>query len=225
MSNMAPNPSEHGYINKLVVSLIGVTVLLVAAIAFGGWAFMSRQDYKDNSDQKVAVAVQEAIERTQAEEAARYAEESKEPLKPYTGPSQYGNVHVEYPKTWSAYIINRDSNNTPVEWYLHPDVVPDIGNDSNVYALRVELVSESYDREVASFDSSVEDGTVTVQPYSLPKVQDVVGSRINGAIVEDKQGSMILMSLRDRTLKIWTESNDYLDDFEKHILPNLTFVP
>ena len=36
----------------LAIGLILVSVLLVAALGFGGWAFSGRQDYKNNVDQK-----------------------------------------------------------------------------------------------------------------------------------------------------------------------------
>jgi hypothetical protein len=225
MSNMSSSLQEGGYINKLLLSLIGVSVLFVGVTGFGVWAFLGRQDYKNNSDQKVAAAVQETVEQTQAEEAERYAEESKEPLKPYTGPSQYGSIRVEYPKTWSAYVINRDQGNQPVEWYMHPNVVPDISDRDNAYALRIELVSQSYDRELRRFDGAVRNDTVRVRPYTLPNVEDIVGSRIDGEVVRGKQGRMIMLPLRDQTLKIWSESTDFLPDFEKHILPNLSFSP
>jgi len=40
------------------------------------------------------------------------------------------------------------------------------------------------------------------------------------------QGSMVLVPLRDKTLKIWTEADEtYLKDFNENILPNYTFEP
>ena len=216
---------ERGFVNKLLLPLIAVSILLAGAIGFGVWAYIEREDYKHNSDQKVEAAVQEAVEETRAEEAERYAEEAKEPLQPYTGPSQYGSVRVEYPKTWSAYTINTERGSTPVEWYLHPGVVPDTNDRDNTFALRVEVVSQSYDRVMSRFDRLVQSERVSVEPYSLPEVPDVVGSRVNGEVVSDRQGSMIVLPLRDRTLQVWTESADYLPDFENHILPNLSFSP
>jgi hypothetical protein len=222
---MVPSSSERGLISTLLIPLIVSVVLLTGVGIFAIWAFMSRQDYKDNSDEKVASAVETAKEETRTEEAARYAEESKEPLKPYVGPAQFGTVRLEYPKTWSAYIVNRDRGSTPVNWYLHPNVVPDSDNRDNVYALRVEVVEQTYDRVLDGFESGVRNGTVTTQPYALPKVPDVVGSRVNGEVERGKQGSMVLFPLRNLTLKVWTESNDYLADFNNIILPNISFVP
>lgn len=209
----------------MLISLIACAVLLIAAAVFGGWAFMERQDYKDNSDQKAAAAVEAAVAQTRAEEAEKFAEEEKNPLKPYVGPSQFGAVRLEYPKTWSTYVVNRDGGGTPVQWYLHPGVVSDISDRDNVYALRVEVANESYDRALARFDSIVTRGEATVQPYALPEVPDSIGSRVDGEIVRGKQGSMVILPLRNMTLKIWTESPDYLNDFNDIILPNARFSP
>lgn len=217
--------NEQGRINVLIISLIACGLLLLATLAFGAWAYSERQDYKDNSDQKVAAAVQQAITNTRQEEAKKFAEEAKNPLKTYSGPSQFGGVKIQFPKTWSTYVINKDGGNTPISWYFHPNIVPDTSNRDNSYALRVEVVDESYSDSLDNFQNDAEEGVVTVQPYSLPKVPDVIGSRINGEVENDKQGSMILLPLRNLTLKVWTESPDYLNDFNDIILKDATFSP
>jgi hypothetical protein len=38
-------------------------------------------------------------------------------------------------------------------------------------------------------------------------------------------GILVLLPMRDKTLKIWTESTAYFTDFNTYILPNLTFSP
>jgi len=220
-------PNGGGYIppknHNLLVPLIASVVLFLLAIGFGAWAFMERQDYKDNSDQKAAAAAQETKAATQAEEAAKYAEEAKSPLKTFVGPSDFGSVTIQYPKTWSAYV--QEGSETPLNGYFHPNVVPDVEQETSVFALRVEIVEESYDQVLGEFTAASEQGEVTVAPYKLPKVSSVVGSRIDGQVAQDKRGSMVLFPLRNVTLKVWTETDQYLTDFNDIILPNLTFSP
>lgn len=216
---------QAGHINTLLIPLIACILLLLGAIGFGAWAFSGRQDFKNNVDQKITTAVDVAVEQTKSEDEARFAEEEKYPLKPYAGPSQFGSVRLEYPKTWSGYVINQDSGSTPVSWYLHPNVVPSVNERTNAFALRVEVVSTPYDRSLESFDSAVENGKAAVKPYKLPKVQDVIGARVDGEISGELQGSMVLLPLRNMTLKIWTESSRFQDDFDKIILPNVSFSP
>lgn len=218
-----PLPRKRG--PWLLVSFIISLVFLGGAAGFGIWAYLERQDYKFNSDQKAAEAAEASAEQQKEDDDARFVEEEKYPLVAYVGPSQFGSVRLEYPKTWSGYVINKASGSTPVSWFMHPNVVPDIGNEDNVFALRVEVVNTSYDRSVDSFESDAESGKVTIKPYKLPKVPDVVGSRVDGEIDSEIQGSMILMPLRNMTLKIWTESPDFLDDFNNIILPTVTFSP
>ncbi len=227
MSNM----DQYGYTGssgrRFLTPLIVVSVLLILAAGFGIWAFMGYQDYKDNSDQKAAVAAEEAKAATQAEEAAKYAEESKSPLKTFTGPSDYGSVTFQYPKTWSGYVLEDSTagNGQPLDGYFHPDIVPDINQPASVFALRVAIVNEPYDQALEAFTDGVEDGSVTVAPYKLAKVEGVVGSLITGTIDQDTKGSMALFPLRNVTLKVWTETDQYINDFNTIILPNLSFSP
>jgi hypothetical protein len=217
--------NEGGYINSVLIALIVVSVLLVGAIGFGVWAFAGRQDYKNNSDQKAAEAAEKQKQETQAEDAAKYAEEAKSPLKSYVGPSSFGSVTLLYPKTWSGYVIQDEQSNEPLNGYFHPDVVPNADDNANAYALRVEIVEKSYDQVLNGFSSAAEKGEVTVTPYKLPKVESVLGSRIDGQIDDEKQGSMVIFPLRNVTLQVWTEAEQFKADFNNTILPNLSFSP
>ena len=67
---------QRGALNGLLIPLILVVVLFLGAAGFGFWAFSSREDYKNNSDAKVAVAVTAAEKRTEATAAKTYAEAS-----------------------------------------------------------------------------------------------------------------------------------------------------
>jgi hypothetical protein len=208
-----------------LIWLIVTIVLLLGSIGFGVWAFMSRQDYKDNSDQKSAAAAAEERTKTQEEDAVKYAEEAKNPLKAYVGPSQYGNLNVLYPKTWSGYVEQVDKSNTPLSGYFHPDVVPGIDQKESSFALRIEVDDQAYDQVLRTYKGSVDAGRLASAPYSFPKVSDVVGTRFDGQIEQNKQGSLIVMPMRNLTLEVWTESGDYLSDFNNIILPNLSFSP
>lgn len=225
MSGMR-HSSQRGYIDALLMPLIIVGVLLIAALCFGGWAYSSRSDYKNNVDKKVADAVTAAKQDQQKADAAQYAEDVKNPLKTHVGPEQFGAVSVQYPKTWSAYIIEHTGNSgTAMNDYFSPDVVPDTTDQTSAYALRIQVLQTSYNSAMGQFASLVAAKKVTVTPYNLPKVPGVVGSRVDGQIAANKQGSMIVLPLRNMTLQISSEAPIYQDDFNKIILPNLTFSP
>ncbi len=215
---------EAGAINALLLPLLVAMILLVGTAVFGVWAFGSRQDYKDNVDAKIAVAVNATKVAEDKVKDAQFAEESKNPLKSYTGPAAYGTVVIQYPKTWSGYVIDSGNNDPFVDGYFAPGVVPNTEDDKSTFALRVQVSSQSYSDSLQQYQA-VSDGSVAVQPYALPKVPSVVGVMVTGAIEENRQGTMVILPLRNTTLKIWTESNSFKGDFSNIILPNASFSP
>jgi hypothetical protein len=216
---------QRGALNVLALPLILLAIFLVASLGFGFWAYGSRQDYKGNVDQKIAAAVKIAQDQQQQTDAKQYAEQAKQPFDTYIGPSAFGNINLKYPKTWSAYVITDATNSNPVDGFFHPSFVPDATRDQNNFALRIQVTQTSYDNVLQQYSGQVENKQLTVAPYSLPKVPSVVGSRLEGQLDENKQGVMIVLPLRNMTLKIWTESNDFKSDLDNNILPNFTFQP
>jgi hypothetical protein len=213
--------------DALLIPVIILAILFIGAASFAVWAFTGRQDYKNNVDAKISQAVATNTKTVQAQDAKDYAEASKNPLKTYAGPDAYGSVKVSYPKTWSAYIDTTDEG-TPLNAYFHSDVVPSTQDQSATYNLRVQVVAQAYDDVLEGYTSQMqgENSGITAVPYTLPKVPGVMGTRLSGKIFSDKQnltGDIILLPVRDKSLEIWIESNAYLADFNKYILPNLTF--
>lgn len=206
---------------SLLVPLILVSTLLLASIGFGTWAFMGRQDYKNNSDQKVAEAVEVAEENLAIKKDAEFAESYKLPYTHYRGPAAFGTLTVQYPKTWSNYV--NESGGVPVDGYMQPGFVSANKKDTN-FALRYQVTQRHYDEEIRQYESKVKSGKVTTKAYRSPKQESVLGIRVEGEIDNRKQGVMVLLPLRDKTIKIWTEGNEFRSDYEK-ILDELTFVP
>ncbi len=207
-----------------VVTIAVLAVGFIGAGAFAAWAFAGRADYKNNVDQKIAAAVAANTKKVQTEDAKAYAVESQKPLKTFVGPEAYGSINLSYPKNWSVYLANSTSN-LPVDLYANPDVVPGVTNDTASYALRMQVSSQSYATTLKQYADDQQKGSVTVKPYVLPKNPSVTGVRIDGQLTEKKKGSLILLPLRDKTLKIWTESSTYASQFEEFILPNARFTP
>lgn len=226
MSSMKTLADERGELNVLLIPVILVSLLFVGAGAFAAWAYSGKQDYKNNVDTKISAAVATNKKVVQTADAQQFAEAAKKPLKTYVGPEAYGSLKVSYPKTWSGYVVaSSDSGDNPVDGYFYPDVVPSVTDNNSVFALRVQISAQSYSQALDQFSSQLEQNTVTIVPYSLPKLSSVVGVRVDGQIAENKQGSMIILPLRDKTLQIWTESGSFLNDFNNNILPNITFSP
>jgi hypothetical protein len=214
--------SEQGAFNVLVIPLVLSTLFFFIALGFGLWAFAGRNDYKNNVDQKIATATKVAVDRANTAKDNEYLEKEKNPYRDYTGPDVLGSFSLKYPKTWSTYLSLEKGNTVMI---FHPLVIP--ANDKTAaYALRVEVIDGPYDKEATKWDSDAKTGAVRITPYRLPKLPDVLGVRIDGQIVKDKKrGSIVLLPMRDKTMKISTESEDFVKDFNNIILPNFTFVP
>lgn len=215
-------PKKH--LNILVIPLIITIVFLLSAIGFGVWAYLGREDYKNNSDAKSAQAVA-AAEKVQAEQLeADFVEREKEPLKQYKGPATYGSIDMLYPKTWSAFVTISDQKSIPVDGYMHPDVVPGL-ESGTAFALHFQVINTAYADELKDYESDAKSGKVKITAVIAPKVPNVAGVRIEGEVERGKQGSLVMFPVRDKTFKFINESDQYAQDFNEIILPNLIFVP
>ena len=213
--------NQDGAINILLLPLIVAVVLLLGSLAFGYWAYGSRQDYKNNTDQKINTAVTLAQQQESTIKDKQFAEQSKDPLATYNGPQQFGSLFVRYPKTWSSYVDSTSSSQT-YDAYFNPATVPSTNDPNNNFALRLQVLQQAYSDTLQSF---ADQAGITVTPYSLPNVPKVIGVRIQGAITDSKNGDMIVLPLRGSTLEIYTEDSRYENDFTKSVLPNISFSP
>ena len=214
--------NQKGVINVATLVAGIMTLAFVLTLVFALMSFSRGQDYKNNSDKKVDAAVGVAVKESEAKKDTAFAEAEKSPVKTYSGPATFGTVVFNYPRSYSGYVIS--SSSTPLDGSFYPGVVP--GNDQTIaFALRVQVTSSDYNTLVKEFDSSIKEGKVTVKPFRAAKVNGTLGVRIDGAIESSKQGSLVLLPLRDKTLKIWTESKEFTGDFDKYVLPSLSFVP
>jgi hypothetical protein len=220
------NQNQVGSTSVALAAIFGF--LFVASACFGIWAFMSQQDYKNNSDKKAAAAVEVAKKAQAVELQKKFDEDYKKPTKSYTGPVAFGTVSFDYPKTWSAYI---DEGNS-VNGYFYPDKVPSL-QGGTAFALRVELVNSSYSQVLSQYSGDVKSGKLQASAFVPTRMQSVSGvqpgTKLDGVVnrgsTGDQSGSMILVQVRDKTLKIYTESNDFVNDFNNIVLRSLTYVP
>lgn len=222
--------TESGSASATLVIVV-LSVLLLGSLVFGFIAFQSKQDYKNNSDKKSATAVAAANAALKTQLQAQFTEQEKSPYKTYTGSSTYGSISFKYPNSWSAYVDTTNSSE-PIDGYFHPGEVPGAQSNS-AFALRVELTSNSYDSVLSPFTSDATQGTVTASAYVPPKMKGIAnaqpGTLITGTIDQSGSsplsGEMLIIPVRDKTLQIYTLSNDYLSDFNNIVLVNLSYVP
>ncbi len=222
-----------GQTGGAVLILVNILLILglVAAAGFGWWAFQQRQDYKNNFDQKLSVEVEKAEAAQKAELEADFAEREKSPSKTFKGSATYGSITFNYPKTWSGYV-DQGNSSVPINGYFFPDIVPTVSRSSNTptaFALRLELTSTDYAQTIKQLDSQISQGKLKAVAYVPPKMSGVAnvqtGTRFDGEIEQAINGSMVVIKVRDKTLKIYTQSQSYLSDFDNIVLKTLTFAP
>lgn len=207
--------------NILLIPFIMTIVLLLTAIGFAGWAFVERDTYKTKTDEVVEKEVKVAVDRAKSEKDNEFVQKEKEPYRQYTGPESFGSFTLSYPKTWSVYEDN-SSNGTKV--LLHPAVVPS-GDDVSL-ATTVEVDNTKYENELKKYESSVKTGTIKASPYTLPKVPSVKGMRFEGELPGGKKtGIVVVLPLRDKSIRISSESSDYYGDYNNAVLATFSFVP
>ena len=212
-------------VNSLVISLVLVVILLVAAAVFGSWAFSSRQDYKNNVDGKIKVAVAVAQAQSVVTEKAQLAQDEKQPYNTYQGPPQNGSISFQYPRTWSAYVNSSGSSGSALlDGYFMPPVLSSVNDQTANFSLRVQVLNQTYASIVQQLQGQK---TLTSSAYTLPLVPSVVGVEVSGSlqVTPGSTGVMIILPDRTNTIEIWTDGTAYLSDFNSIILPHFSFSP
>ena len=211
------------HVSVLVAAVMTVLffLTLVMALVF----FMGKSDLQKNIDTKVEEQLATETTKIEAKKDAELAEKEKLPTKTYTGPATVGSVTFAYPKTYSGYVEESQvASGNALNGYFQPNVVPK-DDTKTLFAIRVQVTSNSYDTELRNVATQITTGKAKATPYRAAAVPSILGSRIDGEIAFGKQGILVILPVRDKTLKIWTESKDAFADFEKFVLPSLTFVP
>ena len=218
-SSYSYNDHQRGDFNPLIIVVIVLTVLTIGLGGFGIWSFLNFNDQKNNVDEKIAAAVAEAKREQSVEDEAKFAEREKQPTKQFVGPEDLGRVEFHYPKTWSGYVDNLGQGSGTYEAYFQPGVVSPISGGTP-YALRVSIDNESYDSVLEGYQAQVKEGELK---SSAVTVNGETGTRLEGKFDDEIDGVMILLKVRDKTLRVYTESRTFQPDLENIILPSLVF--
>ena len=205
---------ERGAISGTIIAIVLLGLAFIAAVGFGGWAFLQYTDYKDNFELKSGLAVNDAVKIQADQDATKLEEAMKEPNRQFVGPDDYGRVTFDYPRTWSVYEATDVSGGKGTyEAYLSPLVVPPVNEDQK-YALRVTIDDENIDRVLANYERDVEEGDLKTSSF---KASGISATRIDGNFSETIRGSAVVFKIRDKTLTVRTDSNTFTKDFEKLI--------
>lgn len=211
---------QSGAASASVITAIVLGLLVALLGVFGVWAYINYLDQKNNVDAKVVQAVTLAQTEQKAEDEAAFAEREKSPVSQFTGPEDLGKVNFNYPRTWSVFIGDDGAKGT-YESYYNPGAVVS-PNKKTPYALRLTILDKDYEAVLKTYQPEVAKGELKASPIT---VNDQAGTRLDGTFSATVKGSMVLLKLRDKTIMIYTESQDFLNDFNTTVIPSLKFNP
>lgn len=206
----------------VTAAFVASVILGFFAVIFGAvmiWALVNYNDQKNNVDNKIDVAVLEAQQQQKDKDAEEFAEREKEPYKKFIGPDDLGRVTFEYPKTWSAFVQNDGRDSSTYQAFLHPNVVPPVTKGQK-FALRMTIDSKSYEEVLEKYEKLIEKGNLR---SSTIKVSGYNGNRLDGSFDDETKGSAVVFKVRDKTLILQTDSEQFVPDFDSIILKSLTF--
>lgn len=219
MTAMNKHNHETGSVNPL---LIGSIILgLLTATFVGGfiWAYTNYLDQKNNTAQKIDVAVADAKKQQATDDEKQYLEKEKQPYVQLVGPDDLGRVSISYPKTWSVYVARSGADG--YEAYLNPGSVPAV-TSTQAYAARVTVTNQSYVNSIAMYDTLVKRGDLKSSPIT---VGNFTGVRLDGKFSASRSGSAVLFKVRDKTLTVATDIDSFRSDFDNVIVKSLDFNP
>lgn len=218
--NEMSQEEQSGFLNGAVVASIflGILVLVFGSIMI--WALVNYNDQKNNVDSKISAGVELGRKDQKDKDQAAFDEKEKEPLKEFIGPQDLGRVDFKYPKTWSVYVESNGSGSTAYQAYMAPDQVPSTQGQNNKFALRVSIVSQSYEQVLSQYSGLVKQGQLRSQTITTSGFN---GNRLDGNFSQTLQGSAVFFKIRDKTLILRTDSPSFQSDFDDKVVKTLTF--
>ncbi|AJA06759.1 hypothetical protein TM7x_01105 [Candidatus Nanosynbacter lyticus] len=208
---MKRNEKERGSVNGWMVGTIGCLILFLIAGSLAIWAYMQYSHEKSNVDSKVAIEVAKGKSEQAESDQKKFSEEAKNPRIEFVGPSEYGRVSFMYPKTWSVYIENDGSNRGDYKAYLNPVAVPSASNKASRFALRLEIINKNLDTVLNDYQSRLKKGELT---SSSTEFNGISATRIDGTFEKELRGSVVLMKVRDKTIRFSTDADTFKPDFQ-----------
>ena len=188
----------------IFVSLIAVTFIGLFIFMYVNWRNAST-DVEGQIEKAVATAEYNLTAKLEAQ----FEEKEKYPLKTFTGPSDFGSLTFEYPKTWSLYVPDDASRAQDYHAYFNP-VQVNVVNDRTVMALRVSILNSMTDEVKKRFVGRIEDGKLKV-------TQQVVNNAnvdiYTGELDSELQGIFAVFKIRDKTAIIQTDAMIFENDF------------
>ena len=208
---MTRDKSERGSVNGWMVGTIGCLILFLIAGSLAIWAYMQYSREKSRVESKVAFEVAKGRKEQAESDWRQCSEQTNSQRIEFVGPAEYGRVSFMYPKTWSVYVANDGSDRGDYKAYLHPVSVPSTTNKNSRFALRLEIINKNMDTVLNDYQSRLKKGELT---SSSTEFNGISATRIDGTFEKELRGSVVLMKVRDKTIRFSTDADTFKPDFQ-----------
>ena len=202
--------------STLIETIILVVVCLIAAaaIVFAVTFFMQYNELKTNFDSQKGLAEAQARKEQEDSDNKAFEEREKLPYYSFTGPSDYGSISFQYPKTWSVYIESDGMNNSDFKSYFRPAQVDPITSKDSRYALRFMILNKQYDSVQKTYESKVKNGKLRPSVFNADN-GSISGMKYEGEVDNNINGIVVLIKINDKTAIFQMDAEVYREDFEK----------
>lgn len=193
----------------------------LAAITFLGlfiYTYIQWNNAKTDVKGQVSLAVSEAENKLRTELETDFNNREKYPYRTFAGPSDFGALTFEYPKTWSVYVPNDASKAQDFHAYFNPGLVNVVENKT-VMALRVSILNTLTDQVKERYSNKIKTGKMTVSSKVVNKVNVDV---YKGQLDSNYNGIVCIFKIRDKTVVIQTDAYLFEPDFNR-ILETIRF--
>ena len=207
-------PVDNKSKNTLIETIILVVVCIIAAVAivFAVLYFMRWNDLNTNYTAEKDRAVAEAVKEQRDADDEALKERLKKDKESFVGPDDFGRISFNYPKIWSVYNYEDGLENSDYSSYFAPAPVPSLNDQSARYAIRFQILNQSYDNVANNYSSAVQEGELTAENFQADSGK-ITGTKYTGTLEEGIEGIMVLAKVNDKTLILRTDSLEYTDDF------------
>lgn len=211
--NVRKHTNEAGAVNGFMISTIALILALLVVGSAAIWSYMSYYEQKTTVDSQVDIAVAVAKKDQADADEDKFAEREKTPTRQFVGPEDYGRLTFDYPKTWSTYVARDVTKGGNFEAYLHKDVVLPVSAQQQ-YMLRILIEDQDYDKVVANYETLVKKGDLKT---TIATSDGNSGTRLDGGFTKDIRGAAVIFKVRDKTVTVRTDADQFKPDFEEII--------
>ena len=216
---LAPAPNNRRTTLMETIILVVVSLIAVTFIGLFIWKYIDWDTVKTDVDGQIDAAVAMAVAANTTKLEDEFTEREKYPYKNFMGPTDYGSLSFEYPKTWNVYIAKDAASGGDFEAYLNPGEVQPV-SVTTVNALRVVIRDAAFDNVMRTYDSLVRNGRLNVVTRT---VGTAVANIYTGELPNGIQGVLAAFKLRDKTVLLQTDALLFADEFYR-LLDSVSFV-